>query len=83
MNELKFCEVFTKFFFKQILKVSAFYLEKQKNIFLAVFSKHAKVIPKDGASRLNFPEGFGGNYYEECCFIKVKIRDKTMEIKGL
>ena len=48
-----------------MLKVSAFYLEKQKsfipkkNIFLAVFSKHAKIIPKDGASRLNFPEGFG------------------------
>ena len=56
---------FTKFIFKQILKVSAFYLEKQKsfipkkNIFLAVFSKHAKIIPKDGASRLNFPKGFG------------------------
>ena len=25
---------------------------------MAVFSKHAKIIPKDGASRLNFPEGF-------------------------
>ena len=48
-----------------MLKVSAFYLEKQKsfipkiNIFLAAFSKHANIIPKDGASRLNFPEGFG------------------------
>ena len=46
---------FTISFFKQILKVSAFYHEKQKsfipkkNIFLAVFSKHAKIIPKDGA----------------------------------
>ena len=28
LNELKFCE---KFFFKQILKVSPFYLEKQKS----------------------------------------------------
>jgi hypothetical protein len=43
-----------------MLKVSAFYLEKQKsviskeNIFLAVVSKHAKIIPKDGASRPNF-----------------------------
>ena len=27
-------------------------------MFLAVLSKHAKVIPKDGASCLNFPEGF-------------------------
>ena len=47
-----------------MLKVSAFYLEKQKsfiskkNIFLAVVSKQAKIIPKDGASPLNFPEGF-------------------------
>ena len=55
---------FTKFIFKQMLKVSAFYLEKQKsfipkkNIFLAVVSKQAKIIPKEGASRLNFPEGF-------------------------
>ena len=51
---------FTKFIFKQMLKVSVFYLQKQKsfipkkNIFLAVFSKHAKIIPKDGASHPNF-----------------------------
>ena len=25
---------------------------------MAVFSKHGKIIPKDGASRFNFPEGF-------------------------
>ena len=34
LNELKFHEIsrnFTKFFFKQLLKVSAFYLEKQKS----------------------------------------------------
>ena len=59
MSELAECVEtlwgFTKFIFKQILKVSAFYLEKQKsfipkkNIFFAVFSKHAKIIPKDGA----------------------------------
>ena len=55
---------FHEILFKQILKVSAFYLEKQKSsipkkkFFLAVFSKHARVIPKDGASHLNFPEGF-------------------------
>jgi hypothetical protein len=47
-----------------MLKVSAFYLEKQKsfipkkNVFLAVVSKHAKIIPKDGASRPNLREGF-------------------------
>ena len=41
-----------------MLKVSAFYLESQKS-FLAVVSKQAKNIPKEGASRLNFPEGFG------------------------
>ena len=51
---------FTKFFFKQMLKVSALYLKKQKsfipenNIFLALVSKHAKIIPKDGASCSNF-----------------------------
>ena len=51
-----------------MLKVSSFYHEKQKsfipkkNIFLAVFSKHAKIILKDGASRLNFPEGFDLTY---------------------
>ena len=43
-----------------MLKVSAFYLEKQKsvipkkNIFYAVVSKYAKRDPKDGASRPNF-----------------------------
>ena len=26
---------------------------------MEVFSKHAKIIPKDGARPLNFPEGFG------------------------
>ena len=68
MSELAECVEtlwgFTKFIFKQILKVSAFYLEKQKsfipkkNVFLAVVSKHAKIIPKDGASRPNLREGF-------------------------
>ena len=43
-----------------MLKVSAVYLEKQKSfipekiIFLAVVSKHAKIIPKDPKSRPNF-----------------------------
>jgi hypothetical protein len=43
-----------------MLKVSAFYLEKQKsfiskkNIFLAVVSKYAKRDPKDGVCCPNF-----------------------------
>ena len=50
---------FIKFYFKQMLKTSAFYLEKQKklflkNIFYAVVSKHAKIDPKDGAGCPNF-----------------------------
>ena len=32
LNELQFCEVSQNFYFKQMLKVSAFYLEKQKSI---------------------------------------------------
>ena len=53
------------FDFELKLKVSAFYLEKQKsfipkkNIFL---SHTAKIHPKDGVSRLNFPEGFEFSY---------------------
>ena len=55
--ELKLCEVSRNCFFKPILKVSAFYLEKQKsfipkkNVFL---SRTAKVDPKYGVSRLNY-----------------------------
>ena len=49
-----------------MLKVSASYLEKQKsfipkkNIFLAVVSKHANIIPKVGASRPSFQWRFWG-----------------------
>ena len=43
---------FTNFNFKLNLKVSAFYLEKQK----------CTVHPREGVSRLNFPEGFGTYY---------------------
>ena len=44
----------TKFYFKQMLKVSAFYLQKKKKSFipkkkiLAVVSKYAKKDPKAG-----------------------------------
>ena len=40
-------------------KTKKSFIRKKKKIW-AVFSKHAKVIQKDGASRLNFPEGFDG-----------------------
>ena len=42
--------------FKQILKVSAFYLEKRKSFILKkwVLSRTAKVDPKDGVNRSNF-----------------------------
>ena len=44
-----------------MLKVSAFYLEKQKSFIpkKIFFGRTAKIHPKDGVSRLNFPEGFG------------------------
>ena len=41
---------FKKFYFKQMLKVSAFYLEKQKSF----IPKHAKRDPKDGVGCPNF-----------------------------
>ena len=50
------------FNFKLNLKVSAFYLEKQKSFITKkkfFFGRTAKIHPKDGLSRLNFPEGFG------------------------
>ena len=53
---------FMKFNFKLNLKVSAFYLEKQKSFIPKkkfFFGRTAKIHPKDGVSRLNFPEGFG------------------------
>ena len=69
---------FTKFIFKQMLKVSSFYLQKQKsfipkiNIVLAVVSKHAKIIPKDGASRPNFQWRFWFSS-EKLSLIKKKV----------
>ena len=51
-----------------MLKVSAFYLEKQKSFIPKkkyFLSRTAKVHPKEGVSRLNFPEGF------ECDFISI------------
>ena len=45
-----------KFNFKQMLKVSAFYLEKQKSFIPKKnkLSRTAKLDPKDGVSRPNF-----------------------------
>ena len=44
-----------------MLTISAFYLEKQKKFIPKknFFGRIAKIHPKDGVSRLNFPEGFG------------------------
>ena len=52
---------FTNLNFKLNLKVSAFYLEKQKSFIpkKIFFGRTANLHPKDGVSRLNFPEGFG------------------------
>ena len=46
-----------------MLKVSAFYLEKQTSFIpkKKILGRTAKIHPKDGVSRLNFPEGFEGN----------------------
>ena len=55
---------FSNFNFKLNLKVSAFYLEKQKSLISKkkyCLSSTAKTHPKVGVSRLNFPEGFGFN----------------------
>ena len=54
-------EGFMKFNFKMNVKVSAFYLEKQKSFISKKYflSCTTKVHPKGGVSRLNFPEGFG------------------------
>ena len=44
-----------------MLKVSAFYLEKQKSFIPPkkyFLNRTAMIDPKDGVSRLNFPEGF-------------------------
>ena len=49
------------FNFELNLKVSAFYLEEQKSFIPKkkyFFGRTAKIPPKDGVCRLNFPEGF-------------------------
>ena len=57
---------FTNSNFKLNLKVSALYLENKKGFIpkKIFFGRTAKVHPKDGVSRLNFPEGFGSNVLE-------------------
>ena len=57
-----------------MLKVSAFYLEKQKSfipkkIFLG---RTAKIHPKDGVSRLNFPEGFDWSILQKVLIRNIK-----------
>ena len=55
---------FMKFNFKQMLEVSAFYLEKQKSFIPKKknLSRTAKIDPKDSLSRLYFPEDFGQTF---------------------
>ena len=51
--------------FKLNLKVSAFYLEKQKSFIpkkINFLGRTAKIHPKDGVSCLNFPEGFARDH---------------------
>ena len=51
-------------------KTKKFYSKKKYIYISALFSKHTKIIPKDGASRLNFPEGF--DYNEEALHLASK-----------
>ena len=62
---------FTNFDFKLNQKVSAFYLQKQKSFIpkKKILSRTAKIRPKDGVSRLNFPEGFGENIFKKVTYI--------------
>ena len=63
---------FTKFYFKQMLKISAVYLEKQKsfipkkNVCPAIVSKYAKIDSKDCTSCPNFQWRFWLEYLLFC-----------------
>ena len=61
---------FMKFYFKQMLKISAFYLESQKKIFWVVVSKYAKRDPKDGVCCPNFQWRF---------WVSLSIQRSTVE----
>ena len=82
---LKLCEVSRNLFSNRFWKFQLFILKNQKVLFQkkyiyisALFSKHTKIIPKDGASRLNFPEGF--DYNEEALHLASK---ETVRVKLL
>ena len=72
---------FTNLNFELNLKVSAFYLEKQKSFIPKkkyFLSRTAKVHPKDGVSCLNFPEGFEYNHlksqdYKVALFLPIQV----------
>ena len=66
---------FMKFNFKLNLKGSAFYLEKQKSFIpkKIFFGRTAKMHPKDGVSRLNFPEGFDKYLLEKIAQHRIQI----------
>ena len=72
-----------KFNFKQILKVTAFYLEKQKSFIPKkkyFFGRTAKIHPKGGVCRLNFPEGF--EKYDEDFFSNFVAFSENPNFKG-
>ena len=69
--ELKFWR-FHEIFFKQILKVSAFYLQKQKVIFYFFFSHCQYQNKKALFTDPIFSEGFGLDLHEVCKLYLIK-----------
>ena len=63
LNELKFCEVSRNSISNRCWKFQLSILKNEKVLFLKkiFLGRTAKVHPKDGVCRLNFPEGFGMN----------------------
>ena len=66
-NELKFCEVSRNSISNWTWKFQFSILKNKKVLFLKniLLSRTAKIDPKDGVSRLNFPEGFGSMYLKK------------------
>ena len=67
-----------KFNFRQMLKISAFYLKNKKVLFIkqfffwAVVSKYANIRPKDVTSCPNFQWRFLCSYYDQCILPRSK-----------
>jgi hypothetical protein len=69
LNELKFCEVSWNWTGKFQLSI----LKNKKVLFLKkkILSRTAKIDPKDGISRLNFPEGFVSLFKNQGYFLHI------------